>query len=621
FDTVGGSIVTAQDIIEGKKATKPTDPTKADHTFGGWYYNNTKVEATTTVATLIPLDDTITILLTAHWSAEPGKAPDISGTVEHENGSPVKNANVKLTQGSETKYGPVTTNAQGQYLLPNLKPGIYNLVAESGNQIVTVIVTVEKIDLQQKLILPATEKNSILEVPGSDTPPVVVGNLEEVADGEDLNGATSLTITLTVQKEAEQTSGKPEHTEIRQTAGANANILFLDAVLTKQVDANPPENIGKKNSVVLELVIPFDLTGKENIRVYRHHTDVDAFTALNAKPAVGAALDKTYYIDANAGRIHVYAQKFSAYAIAYDKKSGSSETSYYTITPKSSTGGQITPDKSITVRGGESAAFNMVAHEGYQIADVKVDGRSVGVTSEYIFTNIWSDRTIEVIFKKTAQLQPPTTKPEQTLDSTTSGHAPTDNKPNPPDNSFNMQKEDIKDDITHKRDEAITALPDSLTNEQRQKAIDELNKICDDALNAIDSAKSAGKVSDILNDALQAYRSTIEKFGGEISGGKPDTQKSRPFILLSALLALASVLPAVLTVFKKCTKKRKLLAILGAVAAVLIFLFTTGWSGIAFANLWTLAVALAAALPAFVCIMLRKEDEETDEETDEDAPQ
>ncbi|MEG1351433.1 MAG: InlB B-repeat-containing protein, partial [Oscillospiraceae bacterium] len=210
---------------------------------------------------------------------------------------------------------------------------------------------------------------------------------------------------------------------------------------------------------------------------------------------------------------------------------------YCTITPKSGAGGQITPGKRITVRSGESAGFSMAADKGYQIANVKVDGRSVGVTSQYIFTNIWSDHTIAVSFEKAT----PTPKPQ----------------PDPP-------------------------IPDK----------------------PLRPDPAPDKTPGIITDK-------------DDPGGNPDTQESRPFILLSALLALAAVLLAVLAVLKKCTKKRKLLAILGAVAAVLIFLVTTGWSGIAFANLWTLAVALAAVLPAFVFIAQRKEDEETGE----DAPQ
>ena len=40
FNSNGGSGVTTQTIIEGEKATEPAEPTKADHSFEGWYTDN-----------------------------------------------------------------------------------------------------------------------------------------------------------------------------------------------------------------------------------------------------------------------------------------------------------------------------------------------------------------------------------------------------------------------------------------------------------------------------------------------------------------------------------------------------------------------------------------------------
>ena len=39
FDVDGGSLVDAQIIVEGAKATKPDDPTKEHYTFNGWYHD------------------------------------------------------------------------------------------------------------------------------------------------------------------------------------------------------------------------------------------------------------------------------------------------------------------------------------------------------------------------------------------------------------------------------------------------------------------------------------------------------------------------------------------------------------------------------------------------------
>lgn len=41
FDTKGGSTVPVENVLNGQKATKPADPTRAGYTFGGWYTEKT----------------------------------------------------------------------------------------------------------------------------------------------------------------------------------------------------------------------------------------------------------------------------------------------------------------------------------------------------------------------------------------------------------------------------------------------------------------------------------------------------------------------------------------------------------------------------------------------------
>ena len=41
FDTNGGSIVPVENVLNGQKATKPTNPTKTGYTFDGWYTEET----------------------------------------------------------------------------------------------------------------------------------------------------------------------------------------------------------------------------------------------------------------------------------------------------------------------------------------------------------------------------------------------------------------------------------------------------------------------------------------------------------------------------------------------------------------------------------------------------
>ena len=71
----------------------------------------------------------------------------------------------------------------------------------------------------------------------------------------------------------------------------------------------------------------------------------------------------------------------------------------HTITPTAGTGGLISPSTPVTVANGASQTFTITPLDGYTIADVKVDGTSVGAVTTYTFSNITSDHTISATFK------------------------------------------------------------------------------------------------------------------------------------------------------------------------------------------------------------------------------
>lgn len=73
--------------------------------------------------------------------------------------------------------------------------------------------------------------------------------------------------------------------------------------------------------------------------------------------------------------------------------------SYYTITAIANKGGKITPG-TVKVEEGKSQTYKITADKGYEIADVLVNGKSVGIVREYTFKNVSNDATIEVHFKK-----------------------------------------------------------------------------------------------------------------------------------------------------------------------------------------------------------------------------
>jgi uncharacterized repeat protein (TIGR01451 family) len=73
----------------------------------------------------------------------------------------------------------------------------------------------------------------------------------------------------------------------------------------------------------------------------------------------------------------------------------------YTITATSGPGGTIAPAGSVTTYYGGSATFSITPNAGAQIADVLVDGVSVGVVSTYTFTNVSANHTIQAFFRST----------------------------------------------------------------------------------------------------------------------------------------------------------------------------------------------------------------------------
>lgn len=74
--------------------------------------------------------------------------------------------------------------------------------------------------------------------------------------------------------------------------------------------------------------------------------------------------------------------------------------SYYTITASAGTGGTITPSGNCSIREWLDKTFTITPDSGYEIADVLVDGKSVGAQSSYTFKDVISNHTISASFLK-----------------------------------------------------------------------------------------------------------------------------------------------------------------------------------------------------------------------------
>ena len=199
--------------------------------------------------------------------------------------------------------------------------------------------------------------------------PVKVGSVSVIATkagDNNYNDVTSAPFVLMI-KPATPT-GEPKYTKIT-TSGKT----LKDVTLTIEGSTLNPSD-GK-----LEWVddkgepLPDDTTVKANTTYkWRFTPDDDNYTTLT-------------------GEVELY-HKSSSGGGWYD--------SYYTIKATAGAGGSISPSGNASVREGRDQTFTITPDKGYAVANVKIDGKSIGATKSYTFENVSRTHTIEVIFMK-----------------------------------------------------------------------------------------------------------------------------------------------------------------------------------------------------------------------------
>ena len=70
----------------------------------------------------------------------------------------------------------------------------------------------------------------------------------------------------------------------------------------------------------------------------------------------------------------------------------------YAIRASAGKGGSISPKGTVRVEKNDSKTYTITADKGYAIADVTVNGKSVGAVDSYTFKNVTSDQTIHATF-------------------------------------------------------------------------------------------------------------------------------------------------------------------------------------------------------------------------------
>ncbi len=98
-------------------------------------------------------------------------------------------------------------------------------------------------------------------------------------------------------------------------------------------------------------------------------------------------------------------------------------TTVYTVTVTAGAGGSISPSGTVSVEEGGSVTFTVKAEEGFDIAQVLVDGEEQQIGDTYTFTSVSRDHTIYAVFRNAVTPTPepteePTPTPEPTAEPT-----------------------------------------------------------------------------------------------------------------------------------------------------------------------------------------------------------
>jgi hypothetical protein len=390
---------------------------KTGYTFNGW---NTATNGSGTAyaagGTVPSQAAGVTVSLYAQWT---DNTYSVSGTVKDSANNPTGNANVKLMKGN-TQIGThgVTTASDGTFTIAGVPNGTYNLVVSKDDLTVTTIVVINNSNnlLSSTITLPYGNTSSVLEVKGSETPQLVVGNLDgqfsttvtendkgvTAADNTAVAAGGSVEIKLTAEiKDITAVNASA----ISAAASSNGNTvgIFIDLSVLKTVKDSVGNEIASQSSILTELPslitvfipIPAALQGQSNYAVYRYHgSAVDSITTTVADG------EKIELVDNNT-TIKLTIKKFSTYAIAYTTpstppaggdSSGSSSSSAASsmITAEQSKGGIITI-------GTDQKTATITPDDGYVTAEVIVDGNSVGAIEKYSFTDS-KKHTITAVF-------------------------------------------------------------------------------------------------------------------------------------------------------------------------------------------------------------------------------
>lgn len=199
--------------------------------------------------------------------------------------------------------------------------------------------------------------------------------------------------------------------DIPTTANTRIQAKYLDLVDSKNGNAYLTMRNGQKMTIYWPVPSDFDAGTTAHI-VHFDALDRDyanASGALDENPPEQITLAAPVTVN-GAKYFKFETASFSPFVLVYEKTSsggGGGGTTRYTIKAEAGEGGSISPSGSVQVTAGADRTFTITAGADYQIADVLVDGESVGAVSSYTFKNVRANHTIQAVFEAKEQILEP----------------------------------------------------------------------------------------------------------------------------------------------------------------------------------------------------------------------
>jgi len=329
-DNVSG-VPAAQIVAEGSKLAEPAAPVKEDYELIGWSTDKAGENLWKFKADKV----TENITLYAQWKQV---MFDIDGDI-HDKDDNILDHSIRILvkQGSRV-FMETTTNEAGHYSLYHVPAGAYNIVAmeTDGRTVTTKVEITDHSETVAAIRLPAENVSSELEVPAG-TPNIVVGGLDDLAKNHAENKdkpveeQPHVTVFMVVEQQEDLTddshvsTDEAEKKEIQDAIvnkheesleGSDAeeerDYTFLTIDISKTTETKngvTTESIDETGDQLVEIIVPYETSGRKNFKVYRHHgTEIHELTEK--------ANEAGEYIGIGDGIITIHAKKFSTYAIS-----------------------------------------------------------------------------------------------------------------------------------------------------------------------------------------------------------------------------------------------------------------------------------------------------------------